>query len=207
MAAPTTSTLFTPDEALDLLFSLNLISFEVKKALHPDVHVRTLRLLDSRYLSAFFYLQIRPLASTDYWRGHLRVLSVLTAAPDTGEERWRTHFNFLRNSGRTYYTVVIVDKASDQIVGVGTVFLECKFQRGISCVGHIEDIAVDEKQQGKKLGLRIIQALTYISENSGAYKTILNCSDKNIPFYEKCGYEKKENEMVHLDFSFLTLLF
>ncbi|KAG5341472.1 hypothetical protein C0989_010230 [Termitomyces sp. Mn162] len=176
MAAPTTSTLFTPDEALDLLFSPNLISFEVKKALHPDVH-------------------IRPLASTDYWRGHLRVLSVLTAAPDTGEETWRTHFNFLRNSGRTYYTVVIVDKASDQIVGVGTVFLECKFQRGISCVGHIEDIAVDEKQQGKKLGLRIIQALTYISENSGAYKTILNCSDKNIPFYEKCGYEKKENEM------------
>ncbi|KAG6883274.1 hypothetical protein C0992_009232 [Termitomyces sp. T32_za158] len=161
MAAHTTSTSFTPDDALDLLFSPNLISLEVKNALHPDVHVR-------------------PLASTDYRRGHLRVLSVLTAAPDTGEEAWRTHFNFLRNAGRTYYTIVIVEKASDQIVGVGTVFLERKFQRGISCVGHIEDIAVDERQQGKKLGLRIIQALTSISENSGAYKTILNCSDKNI---------------------------
>lgn len=128
----------------------------------------------------FLHLQIRPLASTDYRRGHLQVLSVLTSAPDTGEEAWRAHFNFLRDSERTYYTVVIIDKASDLIVGVGTVFLERKFQRGISCVGHIEDIAVDERQQGKKLGLRIIQALTYISENSGAYKTILNCSDKNI---------------------------
>ena len=39
---------------------------------------------------------------------------------------------------------------------------------------------MDESQQGKKLGLRIIQALTGISENSGCYKTILNCSDKNI---------------------------
>ncbi|KAG6820341.1 hypothetical protein H0H93_002001 [Arthromyces matolae] len=176
MAAPTTSTLFTPDEALDLLFSPDLISLEVKNALHPDVH-------------------IRPLASTDYHRGHLQVLSILTSAPDTGEEAWRAHFDALRNAGRAYYSLVIIDKPSDQIVGVGTVFLERKFQRGISCVGHIEDIVVDEKQQGKKLGLRIIQALTYISENSGAYKTILNCSDKNIPFYEKCGYEKKENEM------------
>lgn len=154
------------------------------------------------------------------------MLSVLTAAPDTGEEAWRAHFNFLRNSGRTYYTIVIVEKASDQIVGVGTVFLERKFQRGISCVGHIEDIAVDERQQGKKLGLRIIQALTSISENTGAYKTILNCSDKNIrefsgymislpgradcslpAFYEKCGYEKKENEMVCVLFSMLCYLY
>ncbi|KAG6908858.1 hypothetical protein DXG01_003024 [Tephrocybe rancida] len=175
MSIPTTSTPFTPDSALDLMFSPDLISLEVKNAMHPDVH-------------------IRPLAMTDYHRGHLKVLSVLTSAPDPGQEAWSAHFSALR-AARAYYSVVIIDKASDQIVGVGTVFLERKFQRGISCVGHIEDIAVDEKQQGKKLGLRIIQALTYISENSGAYKTILNCSDKNIPFYQKCGYEKKENEM------------
>ena len=47
-------------------------------------------------------------------------------------------------------------------------------------MGHIEDIAVDADQQGKKLGLRVIQALTGISENSGCYKTILNCSDHNM---------------------------
>lgn len=83
-------------------------------------------------------------------------------------------------SPRTYYTLVVIDKTTDKIAGVGTVFMERKFQRGLSLVGHIEDIAVDEKQQGKKLGLRIIQALIRLSENSGAYKTILNCSDKNI---------------------------
>ncbi|EEB90792.1 hypothetical protein MPER_10956, partial [Moniliophthora perniciosa FA553] len=56
-------------------------------------------------------------------------------------------------------------------------------------------IAVDKSQQGKKLGLRVIQALVGISERLGCYKTILNCSDANIPFYEKCGFIKKENEM------------
>ncbi|KAF8634041.1 hypothetical protein AX17_004306 [Amanita inopinata Kibby_2008] len=167
---------FTPDSALDLLFSADLISPEVKSQLPPDLH-------------------IRPLASSDYRRGHLSVLKVLTVVNDPGEAAWIAQFNTIRALPRTYYTLVLVDKNSDQIVAVGTAFIERKFLRGLGSVGHIEDIAVDKSQQGKKLGLRVIQALTYISENSGCYKTILNCSDANIPFYQKCGYEKKENEM------------
>ena len=123
---------------------------------------------------------MRPLASTDYRRGHLDVLSVLTVVTDPGEDAWLAQFEALRTAPRTYYSIVIVDKASDRIVAVGTVFIERKFLRGLGCVGHIEDIAVDKSQQGKKLGLRIIHALTGISENSGCYKTILNCSDSNI---------------------------
>ncbi|KAG8221509.1 hypothetical protein J3R82DRAFT_1724 [Butyriboletus roseoflavus] len=161
---------------LDLMFPQELISPEVSKQLPPE-------------------LTIRPLASTDYKRGHLDVLSVLTVVSDTGEAAWVNQFHAMRAAPRTYYTLVIVDNASDRIVGVGCVFIERKFLRGLGSVGHIEDIAVDKSQQGKKLGQRIIQALTHISENSGCYKTILNCSDANIPFYEKCGYTKKENEM------------
>ena len=86
----------------------------------------------------------------------------------------------MRDAPHTYYQIVVVDKASDEIVGVGCVFIEKKFLRGLGSVGHIEDIAVDKKQQGKKIGLRIINALTHISESSGCYKTILNCSDDNI---------------------------
>ncbi|OCH93158.1 acyl-CoA N-acyltransferase [Obba rivulosa] len=165
----------TPDAELDLMFPPEQIPTEVKAALPSDLH-------------------IRPLASSDYRRGHLSVLSVLTIVTDPGEAAWVAQFNAMRAAPRTYYSVVIVDQ-SDKIVAVGTVFIERKFLRGLGSVGHIEDIAVDKNQQGKKLGLRIIQALTGISENSGCYKTILNCSDSNIPFYQKCGFEKKENEM------------
>ncbi|TFK86428.1 acyl-CoA N-acyltransferase [Polyporus arcularius HHB13444] len=167
---------FTSDAELDLLFPSDQIPAFVRKQLPAELH-------------------IRPLASTDYRRGHLSVLSVLTVVTDPGEDAWRAQFEALRAAPRTYYGIVIVDKASDRIVAVGTVFIERKFLRGLGSVGHIEDIAVDKSQQGKKLGLRIIQALTGISENSGCYKTILNCSDSNIPFYEKCGFQKKENEM------------
>ncbi|KAI6118214.1 acyl-CoA N-acyltransferase [Pisolithus sp. B1] len=163
------------EPALDLMFSQDLISSEVVKQLPPG-------------------LTMRPLASTDYKRGHLSVLSVLSVVNDLGEDAWVAQFRALALP-KTYYCLVIVDQATDKIVGVGTVFIEYKFLRGFGSVGHIEDIAVDKSQQGKKLGMRIIQALTHISENSGCYKTILNCSDANIPFYEKCGYTKKENEM------------
>ena len=40
----------------------------------------------------------------------------------------------------------------------------------LGLVGHIEDIAVAKDQQGKKLGLRIIQALDYVAEKVGCYK-------------------------------------
>lgn len=62
-------------------------------------------------------------------------------------------------------------------------------------VGHIEDIAVSADQQGKKLGLRIIETLKAIGQQVGCYKVILDCSEKNVPFYEKCGFERKGVEM------------
>ncbi|PAV18030.1 acyl- N-acyltransferase [Pyrrhoderma noxium] len=166
----------TQDSELDLLFPADRIPQEVKDALHEDLH-------------------IRPLASTDYRRGHLDVLSVLTVVTDPGEEAWVDQFRAQQAAPDTYYTIVVLERSTDRIVGVGCVFIERKFLRGLGKVGHIEDIAVDSRVQGKKIGLRIIDALTRISESAGCYKTILNCSDKNIPFYVKCGYEKKENEM------------
>jgi glucosamine-phosphate N-acetyltransferase len=167
-------------------------------------------------------LQLRPLASSDYKRGHLDVLKVLTVVTDPGEAAWMNQFNVLRaqsQQSQSYYTIVIVDKDSDKIVAVGTVFIQRKFIRGLGSSGYIEGIAVDKAQQRKKLGLRIIQALTHISESIGCYKTILNCSEENIrefalprfvrladlrvslAFYEKCGYTKRWFEMVLRSFN------
>jgi glucosamine-phosphate N-acetyltransferase len=143
------------------------------------------------------------------------VLSVLTQAPDVGAEAWAAQFQAMRTEPAAYYVVVVVSRETDQIVASGGVFVERKFLRGLGRVGHIEDIAVAREMQGKKLGLRMIQALTQISEDVGCYKTILNCNENNIgtlyvsvpgkavpltfffpAFYEKCGYEKREVEMV-----------
>ena len=68
-----------------------------------------------------------------------------------------------------YYLLCIEDNNS-KIVGTGALLVERKFIHNLGLVGHIEDIAVAKDQQGKKLGLRIIQALDYVAEQVGCYK-------------------------------------
>ncbi|CAO1629000.1 unnamed protein product [Sympodiomycopsis kandeliae] len=160
----------TPDENLDLIFDSGLIPQGVKDELPDDLH-------------------IRPLASDDYTRGHLQILTVLTSTPDVGLEKWTAQYNHLKSFPSTYYPIVILEKQSDRIIAVGTLFMEFKFIRGCNKAGHIEDIAVDKSIQGKGLGKKVIQALTGISEKLGAYKVFLDCSEENKAFYEKCGYK------------------
>jgi GNAT superfamily N-acetyltransferase len=74
----------------------------------------------------------------------------------------------------SYYLLCITD-ASGKIVGTGALIVERKFIHQLGLVGHIEDIAVAKDQQGKKLGLRIIQALDFVAEKVGCYK-VCSCS-------------------------------
>lgn len=67
-----------------------------------------------------------------------------------------------------------------QVVACGSVIVERKFVRNAGLVGHIEDIAVSQSMQGRKLGLKIINTLVDIGLVRGCYKIILDCSEKNI---------------------------
>ena len=125
-------------------------------------------------------LKIRPLAISDYERGHLKVMQVLTSTPDPGKEAYQTAFKRMQSSSPTsYFILTIIDKSNDQILAIGSVFLEYKFIRNLGICGHIEDIAVDANAQGKGLGKKLILALTELSESLGSYKVILDCSEEN----------------------------
>ncbi|KAI8069389.1 acyl-CoA N-acyltransferase [Gongronella butleri] len=141
------------------------------------------------------HLHLRPLGSQDYDRGHLKVLDVLTHTGDHSRAQWLEQFDFMRLHADTYYSIVIEDRLKDRVVAVGTLIVEHKFVHLNGKVGHIEDIAVANDQQGNRLGQRVIQALQYIGQQKNCYKIILDCATNNIPFYEKCGFHQKENQM------------
>jgi glucosamine-phosphate N-acetyltransferase len=90
--------------------------------------------------------------------------------------------------------VVILDE-NERVATTGTLLLERKFLRAAAIAGHIEDIAVRPDQQGKGLGRLLIEALTGIAQRQGCYKVILDCEERNVPFYEKCAYERAGVEM------------
>ncbi|KAI9845606.1 MAG: tRNA(Ser) Um(44) 2'-O-methyltransferase [Thelocarpon superellum] len=140
---------------------------------------------------------IRPLQRSDY-QGFLDVLRVLTTVGYISEAQWNERYDWMKRHNDQYYMLVISD--GSKVVGVGTVLVERKFIHDLGLVGHIEDIAVAKDQQGKKLGLKIIQALDYVAEQVGCYKSILDCSEANEGFYLKCGFKRAGfNSSIFLD--------
>ncbi|RKO94881.1 hypothetical protein CAUPRSCDRAFT_1903, partial [Caulochytrium protostelioides] len=91
--------------------------------------------------------------------------------------------------------IVIEHVAKRHIVAAGTIFVERKFVHANGLVGHIEDIVSHREARGLHLGQSIIEQLKHIGAQTGCYKVILDCSEKNVPFYEKCGFTRKEVEM------------
>ncbi|CAG8663216.1 11144_t:CDS:2 [Ambispora leptoticha] len=117
----------------DYLFEKSLISDEVQNALPLNY-------------------AIRPLAKEDYDKGVLDCLGQLSIIEEISETKFSEHFAAMKKSGQ-YYIVVIEDKDSNRVVGLGTLLVELKFLRGCSKAGHIEDIVVDDSYRGKKFGL------------------------------------------------------
>ncbi|CCE62698.1 hypothetical protein TPHA_0D00540 [Tetrapisispora phaffii CBS 4417] len=97
--------------------------------------------------------------------------------------------------GYKYNNFVIVDDHNGQVAATGNIIIEQKLIHECGLVGHIEDISVSEKYQGKKLGKFLIDKLTSVGFANGCYKIILDCDRKNVKFYEKCGYEEAGVEM------------
>ena len=136
----------------------------------------------------------RKLEKEDYNLGYLSLLEQLTHVGDISVEDWNNRYEEIQ-SNSCIQIWVIVDK--DSIIATGTIIIEPKFTHNIGRVGHIEDIVVHKDKHGLGFGKKIIDDLVNIARNSGCYKVILNCSDKNIGFYEKVGFTLKERQMAH----------
>jgi glucosamine-phosphate N-acetyltransferase len=141
---------------------------------------------------------LRALRKSDFNSGFLDCLRVLTTVGDITEADFVKQYDDMAAAG-SYYIIIIEDtsRKENPVVGTGALITERKFIHSLGAVGHIEDIAVAKDQQGKKLGLRIIQALDHIAEQVGCYKSILDCSEANEGFYVKCGFRRAGLQMAH----------
>ena len=136
----------------------------------------------------------RLLQRSDYKKGHLELLNQLTTVGDVSESQFNVAFDSMeRNPYST--TFVIEDKAKHKIIACITVLIEQKFTHSCSRVGHIEDVVTHNNYRGKGLGKLIVDYAVNYAKQNGCYKVILDCNDDNIPFYTKCGFKKKENQM------------
>ena len=139
------------------------------------------------------YMYLRKLESNDYNSNYFQVLSQLSFIDNKSItlDQWNQFISQLNNNHQIY---VLVD-SSNNIIASGTLLIENKIIHNMGKVAHIEDIVADNKFRGKGYGKMMIEYLIDKAKEHQVYKIILNCSDENIKFYEKCGFELKSNQM------------
>ncbi len=136
---------------------------------------------------------IRKLAKKDFNNKYFDLLDQLSSTNQENitYDKFELFINQLNNNHNIY----IIEK-NNKIIASGTLLIENKIIHNFGKVGHIEDIVVDFNERGSGLGKLMINHLIETAKNLNCYKIILNCNESNVKFYEKCGFVKKELEMV-----------
>lgn len=137
-------------------------------------------------------VKIREIEKRDLENGFLESLDSLRRTSDLDAKKAEKVFENIKSNQHHKIFVAIID---EKVVGSTTLFIEPKFIHQGGLVGHIEDVVVTKEFQGKGIGEKLIKASLDFAKNNGCYKTILDCSDDVIPFYEKIGFKKHSNSM------------
>ena len=137
-------------------------------------------------------LIIRKIIESDLENGFLESLDNLREASNLEHNSAKSILEgILENENH----IVHVAELDGKIVGSTTLLIEQKFIHEGGFVGHIEDVVVKKEFEGQEIGMKLVLSLLDVANEKKCYKTILNCEDTLIPFYEKIGFKQKSNEM------------
>jgi glucosamine-phosphate N-acetyltransferase len=135
---------------------------------------------------------IRKLEKNDFHLGYLNILNQLSEfnIEEINYQMFEKYINLLDSNINIF---IIYDNTNNTIIGTGTIIIEKKIIHNFGKVGHIEDIVIDNKYRGKGFGKLIVDYLINYAKTNNCYKVILVSSDKNIEFYQKNKFIKKDN--------------
>lgn len=162
-----------------------------------DIKINVRRYIERNYRESIFEIkktlfEICDLSKDDYDSNYFLLLKQLTSI-DPDKMDYGMFSRFVEKLNENHIIKLIKVKETKKVVGSITVLIEEKLIHNFGKVAHIEDVVVDESMRGFGLGKKLLE----IAENEcyECYKIILDCSNENVKFYEKCGYEWKGNEM------------
>ena len=137
-------------------------------------------------------LIIRKIIESDLENGFLESLDNLRQTSNLEQNSVR---NILKKILENENHIIHVAELNGKIVGSTTLLIEQKFIHEGGFVGHIEDVVVNKEFEGQWIGIKLVLSILDVAKEKKCYKTILNCEDKLIPFYEKIGFKQKSTEM------------
>ena len=137
-------------------------------------------------------IKIRDIIESDIDIGFLESLDSLRNASNLDKD---TAKNILKKIIENPDHVIHVAEVDGKIVGSTTLLIEQKFIHEGGKVGHIEDVVVSKEYEGRGIGIKLVTSLLQVASTKNCYKTILDCKDELIPFYERIGFKQESNQM------------
>lgn len=122
-------------------------------------------------------------------------LAHLSASTASDTHKGLSQFKHIKKN-KFHHIFVAIDTEKGIVIGTATVLIEPKFIHDCGSLAHVEDVVVNEGYEGQGIGKALMQRVMKEAKKAQCYRVLLDCSDKNIPFYEKLGFTKRGNEMI-----------
>ena len=137
-------------------------------------------------------IKIREIIETDIENGFLGTLDSLRKTSNLDKKIGK---DILKKIISNPDHIIYVAEENGKIIGSTTLFIEQKFIHNGGKVGHIEDVVVSKEYEGRGIGFKLVNSLLEKARVMNCYKTILDCQDELIPFYERIGFKQESNQM------------
>ena len=137
-------------------------------------------------------IKIRDIVESDIDIGFLESLDRLRNASNLDKD---TAKDILKKIIGNPDHIIHVAEVDGNIVGSTTLLIEQKFIHEGGKVGHIEDVVVSKEFEGRGIGIKLVTSLLEVAKTKKCYKTILDCKNELIPFYERIGFKQESNQM------------
>jgi glucosamine-phosphate N-acetyltransferase len=139
---------------------------------------------------------IREIEQADLEKGFFQTLSNLAMVGRIRDDLEQAKKILQEIKSYPLYKIFVAVKNDDaEIIGSITLLIEQKFIHDGGKSGHIEDVVTRKEYEGIGVGSALVSAALAFAREKNCYKVILDCSEKNVRFYEKIGFRRNEISM------------
>jgi glucosamine-phosphate N-acetyltransferase len=139
---------------------------------------------------------IREIQQADLQKGFFQTLSNLATLGRIRNDLEQAKKILQEIKSYPLYKIFVAVKNDDgEIIGSITLLIEQKFIHDGGKSGHIEDVVTRREYEGMGVGSALVSTALEFAKEKNCYKVILDCSEKNVPFYEKIGFRRNEISM------------
>lgn len=136
---------------------------------------------------------IKELEEANLENGFLETLNHLRSVDNLNIESAKEILRKIKSNPNNKIFIAINEDG--KVIGSTTLIIEQKFIHEGGLVGHIEDVVTHKDFRNIGIGKALVEKAVKVAKDAGCYKVILDCSEENVPFYEKIGFRRHGIEM------------